>query len=159
MTSSAKTTLQSNSDFNVLIVYDEFVSGQRAVQTYYRLMLQQGNVTDVNVKTWTFDLLKNEEINRAAIQDAAEAQLIILAAACEALPGAVENWLQGWLSHTNKRRGSFVAVLDTGEEFENDLTAVENELKAVVPGTGSEFLIEKTVPWYHPDLLCEAAYA
>jgi len=143
MSSSAMCDVK-NAGFNVLIVYDEFVSGQRAVQTYYRLMSQQGDLAEVNLKTWTFDLLKNPEINQSAIEDAAEAQIIILAANCEMLPAAVEKWLQGWRLHTNKRHGSFVAVLNPASEPGKELSAVENELQSLIPETGSDFLIERT---------------
>jgi len=151
--------MQSKQDFNVLIVYDGFVSGQLAAQTYDRLMLQHGDRADVKLKTWTFDLLKNHKINRTAIEDAAEAQLIILAAACEELPPAVENWLQGWLSHPKKCRGSFVAVRDSSSQCDEELSPVENELQSVVPGTGSRFWIERTAEWYNWDVLAAVTAA
>lgn len=157
MRSSAIFDSKSNSTFNVVIVYDAFVSGQRAVQTYHRLMLQHGDVADVNLKTWTFDLLKNSKLNHAAIEDAANAQIIILAADCEVLPVAVEKWLQGWRLHANKRRGSFVAVLNPAPESKKELSPVENELQSVIPETGSDFLVEKTECSWHWRFLHAAA--
>ena len=159
MTSSAKRNLPSHPKFNVVIVYDGFVSGQRAGQTYYRIMLQHRDMADVTLKTWTFDGLNNAKCNRQAIKDAVAAQLIILATACAALPPAVKKWLEGWRSHTKKCPASFVAVLNTGENLEIDMAPVENELNMIVSSAGSEFLIEKTVPWQQADFLYEAAFA
>jgi hypothetical protein len=144
MRSSAIFGLKPNTTFNVVIVYDDFVSGQRAVQTYHRFMLQHGDIADVNLKTWTFDLLKNAKLNHTAIEDAAKAQIIILAAECEVLPAAVEKWLQGWRFHENKRHGSFIAVLNPAGESNKESSPVEDELQSMIPETGSDFLIEKS---------------
>lgn len=126
-----------------MIVYDEFVSGQRAVQTYYRLMLHHGDMADVNLKTWTFDLLKTEEMNRLAVEDAAASQIIILSAACQMLPKSVEKWLQGWRLHKGKPPTAFIAVVDPGDDFDEELSPMESQLQLLTAESGIDFLIEK----------------
>lgn len=106
-------------------------------------MLQHGDRANVRLKTYTFDLLKNREFNKTAVKDAARAEIIILAAACEELPAPVVKWLDAWRVRPDKHRGSFIAVLSHGANCDKQFSLIENELKTV-SSIVDNFLIETT---------------
>lgn len=142
---ASSVTVSPSQALNIVIVYDEFLSGQHAVQTCQRLILQQGEPVDVQVKTWTFDLLRNHQLNSAAVRDAAEAEVIILAAASQQVPPQVERWLEAWRSRPGNGRASLVAVLDSPAREESKRSPLEDYLKRFASSTGSNLQIEKTV--------------
>ena len=135
--------LSSHPALNVVIVYDEFLSGQHAVQTYHRLMLQHGQPTEVHVKTWTFDRLRDHQLNNAAVKDAADAEVIILAAASEEVPPEVESWVEGWLSRPGNGHAEVVAVLNSPAQADPNLSPMENYLMRVASNSGCDLSIEK----------------
>jgi hypothetical protein len=107
-------------------------------------MLERGDPVDVQVKTWSFNLLRNQKLNNAAVDDAAEAQVIIVAAQGEELPPAVEKWLEHWrIRPTNIHRASVVAVLDLPTQVNGHGSQLEEFLRSVATSTGSEFLLER----------------
>lgn len=140
-TKASGITLASNEALNVFIVYDEFLSGQHAVQTCQRLILQHGEPVDVQVKTCTFDRLRNQRLNSAAVDAATEAEVIIVAAATDEVPPQVETWFEGWRARPG--HASVVAILDSPSKEESNLSPMENYLKRIASSTGCELLIEK----------------
>lgn len=137
-------TLSSGQAFSVVIIYDEFRSGQQAVQTYQRLMLERGEPAEVQVKTWTFDLLRNRQLNKAAVEDAAEAEVIILAAASQEVPPQIETWFEGWRAQSDNGPASVVAISDSAAKEDPHLSPIENYLRRIASSTGCNLLIEKT---------------
>jgi hypothetical protein len=145
MSAALNSKLPSNPAFNVVIAYDGFASGQHAVQMYHRLMLERGNPAEVEVRTWAFNMLRNQELNNAAIDDAAAAEVIIVAADSDELPPAVEKWLDGWrLRPANHHHTSVVAVLGQTSAAEKHLSSIEEFLRSVASSTGSDFLVKDT---------------
>jgi hypothetical protein len=145
MSAALERNLPSNPALNVVIAYEGFASGQHAVQMYHRLMLERGNPADVDIKTWAFNMLRNRKLNNAAVEAAAEAEVIIIATEGEKLPSAVEKWLEGWRRRpTNNHPTSVVGVLDRPAACDNQLSPMEKFLRSVASSTGSDFLMEDT---------------
>ena len=84
--------------FNVVIAYEDFETGKNAKKTYDFLVEHLGHECEFNNQMWKFDVLALPKLKEIAARDAAEADIIIIAAhgTCE-LPSEVKSWIDRWL--------------------------------------------------------------
>jgi len=102
---------QAKPVFNVVIAYDDFEAGKHAVETCSRLVCDLQKHFDVRLKMWTFSLLRNNGVNAAAVKDAAEAPLVIIATASDDLSRAVRKWVELWAPFKSGQHATLAAVL------------------------------------------------
>lgn len=129
--------------FRVVIAYDEFSSGRRAVETCHRLISEYKDDFTVLVKVWSFAVLRNTAASLTAASDAAQAQMVMIATTSGELPSAVKKWIEEWLVWSGGRRGMLVALVHAGSAKENHCP-IENYLRSAAARGGMEFLLEKT---------------
>jgi hypothetical protein len=109
-----------------LIAYEDFRMGQWAKGLFDRLQGQLDPGCFLSVMLWKFDVLRFNQLRDIATEDAAEAQLIVIAARNKGdLPGFVKAWIREWLPRKNTRSCALVALLEQPEEFDHPQSAVE----------------------------------
>lgn len=87
-----------NSAFNVVIAYEDFETGQNARKTYDFLVEHLGNEFCLNNQMWKFDVLAMPKLREIAANDAAAADLILVALrGNNELPAEVREWMELWL--------------------------------------------------------------
>lgn len=134
--------VQSKQPYHVVIAYDEFASGQRAVETCYRLTSQFKDTVDVRVKVWSFGSLRNTAVNLTAASDAAKADMVMIAFSREKLPPSVKKWIEASVLWNGGAHGMLVAILN-GAAANEDYPSAEAYLRFVTASRGMEFLLEK----------------
>jgi hypothetical protein len=64
---------------------------------------------------WTFDLLREPLLRDWAIGEAADADMVVIAACGDAeLPDYVKTWIEHWLLQRGEKRSILVGILDKG---------------------------------------------
>lgn len=141
-TPAPRTEVPAKRPYEVVIVYDQFVAGQHAVETCARLVSDFKDKFNVRVKVWSFAVLRNTAVNLTAASDAAKAQMVMVATSSEDLPPAVKKWMQAWMTWNGGKCGLLVALLNTPDARE-DYSAAEAYLRFAAASKGMEFLLEK----------------
>jgi len=128
------------------MVYDDFASGRHAMEIYHRLISQFDGKCEFRLRDWTIGLLRNHALNDIAIQEATDAQVIIIALGGEELPPAVKKWVEGWRVYRSAPHAILSAFL-TCRAHADGSYPVEDYLRHSAADCGREFLIEKSQPW------------
>src|SRR5688500_15836019 len=82
----------------ILIAYDTIQTGKRAEAIYERLLERLGDSFEFEQQLWRFDLLEDPVLRGLAAQDAAQADIVIVATDNDSdLPIAVQQWLESAL--------------------------------------------------------------
>lgn len=143
-TSTAATRgVQSKKPYNVVIAYDEFASGQYAMEACRLLSSKFKDDVAARVKSWSFADLRNTAVNLTAACDAAGAHMVMVAASSEDLPWAVKKWIETWLAWNGGGHGMLVALLNLGRAREK-YSPAEAYLRFVAARRGMRFLLQRT---------------
>jgi hypothetical protein len=104
--------------FRVVMAYDDFNSGKRAMDACNFLGFQLGGGVELRSSMWKFDILRNDRLKEIAVEDAIEADVIIVANAPDAgLPVDVARWIEAWVPRKRGQTAALVALLDfTGKD-------------------------------------------
>ncbi len=89
--------LESHPAFNVVIAYENFETGKQAKRTYDFLTLNLGRDYRLTNQMWKFDVLSIPKLREIAANDAAAADIVIIACRGDDLPEQVKAWLESWL--------------------------------------------------------------
>jgi hypothetical protein len=101
--------MQTNQVFKVVIVYENFGAAVQAKEMSERLAAELNSKCD----TWKFEMLAHPGLREHAARDAAEADMIIVAARGEGpLPDYVKEWIQTWLPCKKESPAILVALID-----------------------------------------------
>jgi len=105
--------------FHVVMAYDDFTSGKRAMDACNFLVFQLGDGVEWRSSMWKFDVLGHAKLNQIAIEDALEADVIIVANARNSgLPAEARKWIDGWVPGKRGQTAALVALLDfTGDQL------------------------------------------
>jgi hypothetical protein len=103
--------------FRVVMAYDDFASGKRAMNTCDYLVSQFGGGVELRSSMWKFDVLRHTKLNQMAVDDAIEADVIIVANSRNGeLPEEVTRWVDQWARRKQGHATALVALLDfTGQ--------------------------------------------
>jgi len=105
--------------FKIVILYQNLTGGIRAREMAERLGSQANSQAELNVMLWKFDVLEYPSMQELAAQDAASADMLIVAADLEKLPPvSVRDWLEHVLpvARGKDTNCALVAMLRPGEE-------------------------------------------
>jgi hypothetical protein len=98
--------------FRVLLAYSDLPTAIGALQTYRRIAHTVETHYNVRCSLWHFDHLADDRLLDLAAEEAAEADMIILAtAAGHDLPKAVGTWLESLSAPSRASRRALVALL------------------------------------------------
>lgn len=100
----------------VVIAYEDLPTGQRAMATCEHLIRQLGHDFEFTTSLWNFEVLCVSELKQVAAQDAAEADMVMIAAhGRRILPAEVKDWVNSWLAREHEGGRALVALLDSAQ--------------------------------------------
>ena len=107
------TTNEDNSDMKVLVAYEDFAAGTRAMAMLKRVGSQCGQQGQLVHIMWRFDVLSDESFFELAVSEALAADIIVIATReGKSLPQRIRVWIARWLLMKNRRPLALVATLD-----------------------------------------------
>ncbi|MHB8519479.1 MAG: hypothetical protein ACYDH9_01860 [Limisphaerales bacterium] len=131
-------------NFNVVLVYEDFPAGVRAKQTLDRLLHDLDPQFVYNSKIWKFDILQISQLRELAAQDAADADLIILAACgTTELPAGVKCWINLWLARAGRSRRALVSLLDNRTEPATNRGSICSYLREIAQKGHMDFFCQE----------------
>jgi hypothetical protein len=103
-------------DMRVVVVYDTIDAAQHATQALARIHRQVGTATEFIPLGWSFDLLSEPEWRAIALEDALQADILMLATSRSGeLPLSVIDWLGSAIAGKSGNSDAVVAFLGIGE--------------------------------------------
>ncbi len=119
-----KTNLKEH-DINVLVAYEDFAAGCRAMALLKRVGSQCGGPGRLIHMMWRFDVLSDPCYLELAVSEALAADIIIIAMReGRGLPQKVRNWIARWLLMKEDRPLALAASLDHDREKTSDQVCV-----------------------------------
>lgn len=95
----------------VLIVYEDVAAAERAMQVIARLEGCTDGQIEFVPKVWRFDLLNDPDFAWAALEDALDADLVILAThITDTLPPAVRRWLASYRARRTRMKSALLLL-------------------------------------------------
>ena len=129
--------------FRVLIVYEDYPSGQRAMETYQRLLSEFGRDFDFRISIWSFGVLQCARLNEHAIHDAVGADAIILSGPLHrGLPVEIKRWIEGWALQKIGKEAVLIALLGA-KSGQDEMMSTGSYLKEIAAKAEMDFLIEE----------------
>jgi hypothetical protein len=105
-------TEEENLDMKVLVAYEDFAAGTRAMAMLKRIGSQCGAGQLIHMM-WRFDVLSDESFFDLAVNEALAADIIIIATRDgKSLPQRIKDWIARWLLMKERRPLALVATLD-----------------------------------------------
>jgi hypothetical protein len=126
----------------VLIVYENFAAGKRAMEVCNFLLAQLGDEFEFGINMWKFEVLQHAKLSAMAVHDAIEAELIIVA--CDAaweLPTEVMLWAEAWVPAKQGQTAALLALFgNEAADFHSSIAPTSAYLKSVADRAGLDFL-------------------
>jgi hypothetical protein len=98
---------------NVLIAYEDFAAGARAMAMLKRVDVQCGEPGQLIHMMWRFDVLADADFFDLAVREALAADIIVIATReGKRLPQRIRDWIARWLLMKKSRPLALVATLD-----------------------------------------------
>lgn len=133
--------VETKAAFRVVIAYEDFASGKRAMDACKLLMAQLEHDVEFRTSMWKFDLLRNLKLNQIAVGDAIEADVIMVAASANSdLPIEIKKWIEGWSTRKHGQVAALVALLDFETTDVTGSSIVHAYLKRVAAAAEIDFL-------------------
>jgi hypothetical protein len=133
--------LTGNCAFRVVIVYEDYLAGESAMDTYRRLLSQFGRQFDFRVSIWRFGALATPNLIGASVHDAIQADAIIVATyAHDDLPASVRNWIDTWLPLKRGQTSILISLLKSIPGEPQASGEAEEYLRRAAASAGIEFL-------------------
>ena len=113
---SGKTIKLFVEPMNIVIIYDRVDLALATSAILASAASRAGEASPINVKPWRLDLLGHSSDSEAAVNDAADAHIVVLALHMIAeLPAALRNWLEEWAA-CRQVQDAALAIFDGREE-------------------------------------------
>ena len=107
--------------FDLVVAYEDRATRNRALHLYDHLAQQLLDDYDFKCAWWKFDHLADPSLREHSINDAAEANMVILSLhARPEIPEEQKRWVESWLSLRDQRKCALVAMIGDGEEASVD---------------------------------------
>jgi hypothetical protein len=130
---------------NAVIIYERFDFATKANAMLERAAYRTEDTTHWSIKPWRVDMLKLPPAAEAALAEAAEAHLIVLAVCqVQSLPSWLLDWLERWATRRQVQEAA-LAVWD-GENADPPLTRATRELSQFAGRHGLSLLFDENAP-------------
>jgi hypothetical protein len=107
--------LEAKTAWSVVVVYEDAAAREQAVDFCDQLVSRFWARFEFDVNWWSFGLLQNEQTGLAALEKAAQADLVILCSLRqEDFPAWVKGWIESWLQRRGDREGILAGLVDAG---------------------------------------------
>ena len=137
--------------FQAVIAYEDFDAGRRAMDVCKLLVAQLGNEVQFRCSMWKFEVLRCPKLQRIAVGDARDADMILVATGSSGeLPAEVKRWVESWVPERQGQAAALLALLQGTAMEGTDPVAAENYLRAAAIEAGIDFLpqTDRTGPLY-----------
>jgi hypothetical protein len=129
--------------FQVVIAYEDSYAGLRAMDACKLLLSQLDGEADFRTLMWTFDSLRNVELNQMAADDAVDADVVIIASSRNAdLPREMKQWIESWLPLKCGQTAVLVALMVLANNGSNASAAARDYLKRAAAEAEIDFLFQ-----------------
>jgi hypothetical protein len=137
--------LANNPKLNVVMTYEDFVTGIDAVRTLSRLAQRTGHLDEFGTQNvWNFQTLADPTLRNIAAAEAAKADMVVIAAHGPGrLPIAVMHWIELWLGQRGTSRAALVALLDGVNGDTREPLPIETYLKQRARRAGLDFFVQE----------------
>jgi hypothetical protein len=131
--------------FNVLIAYEDFATGNRALSVFDRLFPASGGSPFFSThNVWKFDLLEITKFRDVAAAEAANADMVIISAHVgRELPAVVKRWMEIWIKRRHAESGALVVLLDGQKSRVTPDLRMETYLQTCAVRAGMDFFIQR----------------
>jgi len=139
----------------IVIAYEDLDSGHQVKEVTNRLSQVMGPDLDIECTMWKFNFLEIAALQRMAIVDAREADIVIVAngESCE-LPAGVRAWIDQWLKSRADRPYALVSLKTADiESPEEDGFSPTCYLKNLARRSGVDFFSEQS-RWREDQFQC-----
>ena len=140
--------------FDVVVIYDDPSAARRAMKFFTELVREFGDEFEFHCELWRFDWLDLPKIRAAAVLESCVADLLIVAAQCDAdLPAPVKDWLNRCIAEKTPGSAGLVAMLESHRSW-NDMQCRTRQFlqSAAIRGGLDFFLHEVDLPEIRPEL-------
>ena len=130
---------------DVVMACEDFSAGMHALCTFDRIFPVLEKEVPLGAQSiWKFDMLSIATLREISAQEAAAADLIIIALhASGNLTNIVTSWVEMWLEYRGQRPGALALLLDDTTTDAAGVVPVEAWLKEHAAGAGMEFFVHK----------------
>jgi hypothetical protein len=134
--------MEVNSQFNVVIAYEDFETGKIAKRTYDVLLQNLGQDCQFNNQMWKFDVLGIPKLRELAAKDVTMADVVIISSqGIRPLPAGTKAWIDLWLAEKTNAIALVALFGEQGEHLEN-ARATRTYLAQVAKRAGIEFFAQ-----------------
>jgi len=131
--------------FDLVVGYADNVTRNRALVLYDRLAQQLLDEYDFQCAWWKFDHLRDESLLAQAIDDAAEANMIMLSISARSdLPPVAKTWIEGWASNKIPGKSALVALVDMAGQPAQAPCPVQSYLQQVARRASMDLFFHAT---------------
>jgi hypothetical protein len=121
--------------------YEDSTTEARVNEFCGGLARQLGEACEFSKQMWLLTELRVPRLRAIAAEDAAQADLLIVAVHhCEELPAELEDWFEQWLAKKGKRATLLLALLDP--VYSGVSAALRTYLENIARKAHSEFLVQ-----------------
>jgi hypothetical protein len=130
----------SASHLNVVIAYADFSSASMAKRILHDAIAVLSSHFVVDMSFWKFELLQSSTLQEMAMQDAARAQIIVIAAEKEyGLPDGAKKWVEACLTNPEVKDVAFVALLRDEAQTDEDSSPLLDGFDHFASGGKTDF--------------------
>jgi hypothetical protein len=125
-----------------VLVYEDLETGTRAKDVCDHLLYQIEVDTEIDLALWRFDMLRDPDVNKRAVSQAAAADIIVLSVHDGSdLPPEVKLWLRRWLENKPGDGHSVLIVsLDQSSQEQSGETRILASLRTMVESAGVDLI-------------------
>lgn len=131
---------------SVVVAYEDFAAGKRAMQIYNRLLHQFVHEYKFKINLWKFDFLRTPKLLKMAVAEAAEADVVFVSAHADgALSEEAKTWLRRWVSRKKNSSTTLVALLEGSNASTVEGSAIRAYLRRVAEKAGLNFFCHGSI--------------
>lgn len=143
----ARDASEPDSEFSVVIVYQDFHCGLRAMQLYERITKQFVQECRFQLHLWKSDILGLPTIISASLEIAAAADLVIFSLdAASEISSRLKNWIEKWIERKTMRDAALVALFSHSGDPVRGLTSSHAYLCDAAKRGKMQFITDPSEP-------------
>jgi hypothetical protein len=128
---------------HVLVIYEDLSTGSRAWHAFDQVIRQLELLVDVTVNLWRFDLMDDPAVFEQTVEEAAKADIVLVAAHGESgLPAAVNLWLSKWLNRLGDKPYALAMSLDAAVGNMPEAGRLMEALLTIVRSAGVDVFLQ-----------------
>lgn len=107
--------------FRLLSIYDSEEAGREAIQASDLVLRELGDTIEADRTTWDIDSLDEDAIRTLAAEEAARADVIVIALAADKSSETLKDWVKEWQCNREVSGGLLALISASDSETRGDL--------------------------------------